>query len=213
MRKVLKEDFALTTEAVYLHPNTIEKRSVVLSKEKVKNREFLAVKNVLLQVGDRKNKNNRVYLWEELTKAVIAYINNKVNHEVSYGEFGHTDIDIVNLERVSHIIKNIKFDNSSKRIYGDIVILDFLPYGNMLKNYIERDFIVGISSRALGDIEEKKSDGDKYIEVKNIEIVCWDIVCTPSVHGAYLSDVMLEGENVTYKKSIFDGFSGFEIKK
>jgi len=191
IRKVLNEEFVLN-EAYYTHPNNIEKKQVKIEEEVINNVSYKVIRNVLLQVGNIKNKNNRIYDWEELVKAVNTYNEKKAKYNAGYGEFNHSDQEVVNLERVSHLIKNFNFDTASNRIYGDIYILNFTPTGALLLEYIKRGFLIGISSRALGDIEEKSDSGGEYVLVKNIDIIAWDIVATPSVHGAYLKDINLE---------------------
>lgn len=200
---IIEESVSLLFETKYIHKNNIDKKEVLIVSENIRGNEYTVIKNVLLQVGDIKNKNNRVYVWQELVKAVNEYINTRCIEEAGYGELGHTDMSHIDPSRVSHSVRNIIFDGINNRIYGDIVILDFLPFGKMLKDYVSRKLLLGISSRALGVVNEKKDKGE-YYEITDIDIVGWDIVCVPSVHGAYLQNVNIESKKIDRKQIIKD---------
>ena len=62
------------------------------------------------------------------------------------GELGHPDTPTINLERVSHKIVSLKEDGNT--FYGKAKILE-TPYGQIVKNFIDNDVSVGVSSRLL----------------------------------------------------------------
>ena len=66
--------------------------------------KFLAVKikGVFLQ-ADIKNRNGRVYPKEILQKEVSRYNREFVNKNRAFGELGHPDGPVVNLERVNRL--------------------------------------------------------------------------------------------------------------
>ena len=65
------------------------------------------LKGIFLQ-GDIKNRNGRVYPVEVLEKEVKRYNNEYVKTNRAMGELGHPDGPQLNLERVSHLIKELQ---------------------------------------------------------------------------------------------------------
>jgi len=102
-------------------------------------------------VGDTVNKNNRMYKMDTLRNAVNRYTEEFINTNRALGELGHPDTPSINLERVSHKIVSLKEDGNT--FYGKALILG-TPYGQIVENFINNDIQVGVSSRALGSLQQ-----------------------------------------------------------
>ena len=63
-------------------------------------------------VGDRKNKNGRIYESKVLEKEVKRYVEEFVNKNRAFGELGHPDTPTINLDRVSHLITALNQDGA-----------------------------------------------------------------------------------------------------
>ena len=100
-------------------------------------------------VYDRPNKNNRVYTKDTLGREVGRYNEEFVKTNRALGELGHPDTPSLNLERVSHKIVSLVEDGNTFR--GKALVLD-TPYGQIVKNFIDSDINLGVSSRALGSV-------------------------------------------------------------
>jgi len=104
-------------------------------------------------VGEQVNKNNRMYKMDTLRKEVNRYNEEYINTGRALGELGHPDTPTINLERVSHKIVGLTEDGNS--YYGRALILE-TPYGQIVKNFIDNDIQVGVSSRAMGSLVQTK---------------------------------------------------------
>ena len=70
------------------------------------------IEGVFLQ-SDLKNKNGRVYPKEIMQREVQRYVNENVKTKRAYGELGHPDGPTVNLDRVSHMITDLREDGNN----------------------------------------------------------------------------------------------------
>lgn len=144
-----------------------------------------------LQTAGEKNQNNRIYARPILERELKKY-SQLIKERRALGELDHPDSSVVNLQNVSHLILDAKWVGND--IIGTIEILN-TPSGNILKNLIEANVLLGISSRGLGSVNEIDDEGT--VEVgDDFELIAWDFVSNPSTHGAFMRPVSLhEGVN------------------
>jgi hypothetical protein len=135
----------------------------------------------ILQKADVLNQNGRIYPRDVLEPQVEAY-KKLVRERRAVGELDHADEAVVNLKNASHVITDIWMDNNGD-VKGKVEVLDKLPMGKILKNLIESNIKIGISSRALGSLSEEE-DGD--IVGDDLHFICWDMVSEPSTPGAWM---------------------------
>ena len=110
----------------------------------------------------------------------------------SLGELDHPESQVINLQNVSHLVTEYKWDGDN--IMGKIEILP-TPAGNILKELIKNGVTVGVSSRGMGSLEQR---GDIMEVQDDFELLCWDFVSTPSNPGSFMG-VLQEGKNeITY---------------
>ena len=148
------------------------------------NNGKLVVKGVL-QRANAKNQNGRVYPKEILMRESKKYNNNFVKQNRALGELDHPDSSVVNLQNVSHNVKEMHFEGDN--LLGTVEILT-TPSGNILKELFKNGIKLGISSRGLGSVEVvRESNGDQVSKVgDDFELIAFDFVSNPSTHGAFL---------------------------
>ena len=137
-------------------------------------------------VAEQGNKNRRMYKIDTLQREVDRYVKEYVNTKRALGELGHPDTPSINLERVSHLITELKQDGNV--FVGKAKILD-TPYGNIVKNFIESGVNLGVSSRGMGSLVP----GDNGLSVVQDDFrlaTAADIVADPSAPGAFVNGIM-----------------------
>jgi len=137
-------------------------------------------------VGEQVNKNNRMYKMDTLRKEVNRYNEEFIKTGRALGELGHPDTPSINLERVSHKIVGLTEDGNS--YYGRALILE-TPYGQIVKNFIDNDIQVGVSSRAMGSLVQTK-EGYSLVQDDLKLATAADIVADPSAPGAFVNGIM-----------------------
>ena len=147
------------------------------------NNGKLIVKGVL-QRAEAKNQNGRVYPREILVRESKKYDENFVKQNRALGELDHPDSSVVNLQNVSHNVKEMHFEGDN--LVGTVEILT-TPSGNILKELFKNGIKLGISSRGLGSVEVvRESNGDQVSKVgDDFELIAFDFVSNPSTHGAF----------------------------
>lgn len=137
-------------------------------------------------VGDTVNKNNRMYEMKTLRNEVGRYNEEYIKTNRALGELGHPDTPTINLERVSHKIVSLSEDGNC--FYGKALILD-TPYGQIVKNFIDNNVSLGVSSRALGSVQMTK-EGYNLVQDDFRLSTAADIVADPSAPGAFVQGIL-----------------------
>lgn len=121
-----------------------------------------------------KNRNGRVYPLQEISAAVDA-ANQRIEESSGImGELDHPQTLTVNLDRVSHVITEMRMDGNNA--YGKAKLLS-TPMGSIANELIKSGVSLGVSSRGAGTVTE--SGG-----VSGFQFVTVDIVAQPSAPGA-----------------------------
>ena len=141
--------------------------------------------NGVFMMSETKNRNGRIYSKPILFNEVSRYRNEYVDKNRAFGELGHPEGPTINLERVSHMIKELKEDGNN--IVGKAKIMD-TPYGNIVKNLINEGAKLGVSSRGMGSLEEK--GGANYVKDDFYLATAADIVADPSAPDAFVDGIM-----------------------
>lgn len=140
----------------------------------------------IIQTGDKPNRNNRIYPWEILRRDCERYIDSEVRSKRAIGELDHPeDRSVPELKHASHIIEDMWF--KGKDVWAKIKVLNaFTGPGDpayKLRSLILNGTNVGISSRALGSLEEQTMGGYDVVG-EDLEFSCWDIVSNASNYGS-----------------------------
>jgi hypothetical protein len=141
------------------------------------------IEGIFMQ-AEKKNRNGRFYPHKTLTDEVHRYNKEYVQKNRAMGELGHPEGPTVNLERVSHIINDLREENSN--IMGKAKILD-TPYGKIVKNLMDEGAKLGVSSRGMGTLKEK--GGVNEVQ-KDFMLSAVDIVADPSAPDAFVNGIM-----------------------
>ena len=142
------------------------------------------IKGIFLQ-SDIKNRNGRVYPKDILEREVSRYNREFINKNRACGELGHPDGPVVNLERVSHMVKKLYPDG--KNFIGEAKVMN-TPYGKIVKGLIDEGAQLGVSSRGMGTLENK--GGANYVKSDFYLATAADIVADPSAPDAFVEGIM-----------------------
>ena len=148
------------------------------------------IKGVFMQ-GEIKNRNGRVYPMQVLDEQVQKYKESYIDKNRAYGELGHPNGPTINLERVSHMITDLKKEGSN--YIGEAKIMD-TPYGKIVKNLMDEGASLGVSSRGMGSL---KQNGSSQVVQKDYHLAtAADIVADPSAPDAFVEGIMEGKEGV-----------------
>lgn len=134
-------------------------------------------------MAEQKNKNGRIYSINEMSTEVNRYINEMVNSNRSLGELNHPSSVEINPERACHMITEMKQDGNI--FTGKSKVLS-TPVGNIVRSLVLDGVKLGISSRALGKLDEQ---GD-HKNVSDFHLICCDIVHDPSAEMAFVDGIL-----------------------
>ena len=160
----------------------------------------------VMMESDTQNRNGRIYEGKILKKETQRYINEYVNKNRALGELNHPSGPTVNLDRVSHMVTNLK--ENGKQILGEAKIID-TPMGNIVKNLIDAGAKLGVSSRGMGSLE--KRGGVNYVK-EDFTLAAIDIVADPSAPNAFV-DGILEGKEWIWDNGILKEQQIFEYER
>ena len=171
------------------HTNEIEYLSEGKGKEQY-------IKGIFMQ-SDIKNQNGRVYPHAVLQKEVKNFNTKYVNEGRALGELGHPMGPVINLDRVSHVIKELKEDGTN--FIGKAKVMD-TPNGKIVKNFISEGVKLGVSSRGMGSLKANKKTGVNEVQ-KDFVLSTVDIVADPSAPDAFVNGIM-EGKEWVWENGV-----------
>ena len=157
--------------------------SFLIEKNEEGEKDFF-IEGVFMQ-GGIKNRNGRVYPVEALAKEVNRYNKEYIEKNRAYGELGHPNGPTINLERCSHMIKELTQDG--KNFMGKAKIMD-TPMGNIVKNLMTEGATLGVSSRGMGTLKAK--NGYQEVQSDFQLATAADIVADPSAPDAFVNGIM-----------------------
>ena len=144
------------------------------------------IEGVFMQ-GNIKNRNGRMYPMETLMKEVNRYNKEYVEQNRAYGELGHPQGPTINLERVSHMIKELYQDGNN--VMGRAKIMTETPMGKIVKNLMDEGAKLGVSSRGMGTLKPGR-DGTNMVQSDFQLATAADIVADPSAPEAFVEGIM-----------------------
>lgn len=171
-----------------------------------KNDDYV-LEGVFAQFGVE-NNNHRIYEEKEYLPH-MDYLKKKIEENRLLGELDHPEKFDISLNKVSHLIEDIKYDAKKRQVVGKIRLLD-TPSGQIAKNLVDSGVPISISSRAAGVVGENKK-----VQIKRI--FTYDLVADPGFENAqmkrineslgYSDDDMLaiydmDGTNLSFMESL-----------
>jgi hypothetical protein len=154
-------------------------------EEKLGRGKDYFIEGIFLQ-SNLKNKNGRVYSKPIMQNEVNRYTEQYIKKNRAYGELGHPDSPSINLDRVSHMIKELREDGDN--YIGKAKIMD-TPYGKIVKSLIDEGANLGVSSRGLGSLKTGR-DGVQLVQDDFMLATAADIVADPSAPDAFVRGIM-----------------------
>jgi hypothetical protein len=182
--------------------------------------EFYAV----LQKYNTPNRNGRFYP-EKILKREAENYKNLIKKGLSTSELNHPESSLIDLDRVSHIITDIWWDGNV--LMGKLKLLTSPGFhergivsskGDVAANLMRQGVTMGVSSRGVGSL---KKVGERNEVQDDFELICFDLVSSPSTPGAYLfsnpEDRQKYDENLEeekkYKNTSTDFSSSIDLMK
>lgn len=157
----------------------------------------------VLQKFDTPNKNGRIYP-ETILKRENEKYQNLIKKGGALSELNHPSSSLIDLDRVSHSVLETWWDG--KILMGKIKLFTSPGWkkmgivstkGDQAAMLIMNGATLGISSRGVGSLKNIK--GQNIVQ-DDFELVCFDLVSSPSTPGAYVfSD---PSERDQYQESI-----------
>ena len=169
--------------------------NVNLVTEEVNGEKQYHIDGIFMQ-AEQKNRNGRVYPNKVLMNEVKKYNNDYVKSKRAMGELGHPDGPQLNLERVSHLINELRIDGND--VYGKAKILD-TPYGKIVKNLSSEGVKIGVSSRGMGSLKQNNNGVNEVQD--DFSLAAVDIVADPSAPNAFVEGIM-EGKEWVWENGI-----------
>ena len=143
----------------------------------------------VLQKYDTPNKNGRIY-----PEMILKRENEKYQSIIKKGgalnELNHPSSSLIDLDRVSHSILETWWDG--RMLMGKIKLFTSPGWrkmgivstkGDQAAMLIMNGATLGISSRGVGSLKNVK--GENIVQ-EDYELVCFDLVSSPSTPGAYV---------------------------
>ena len=134
--------------------------------------------------AEQKNRNGRIYPKAILENAVSKYDKEQVRTQRAVGELNHPAGPIINLDKVSHRITELKWNGND--VMGKALILD-TPNGKIVKGLLDGGVKLGVSTRGMGTLEQK--NGVNMVG-KDFVLNTVDIVQDPSAPSAFVNGIM-----------------------
>ena len=136
------------------------------------------------------NKNERIYPESLLRKEAENYLK-LIKDKRAMGEADHPESSIVAVSRISHNVVDLWWEGNV--LMGNLEIIMSPGFvnqgiisceGDRVANYIRKGLKIGVSSRGVGSLEKENG---KNIVQDDYELICWDIVTSPSTPGSWIS--------------------------
>ena len=159
----------------------------------------------VLQKYDTPNKNGRIYP-EVILKREDQKYQQLIKKGGALNELNHPSSSLIDLDRVSHSILETWWEG--KMLMGKIKLFTSPGWrkmgivstkGDQAAMLIMNGATLGISSRGVGSLKNVK--GQNIVQ-EDFELVCFDLVSSPSTPGAYVFADIADREQ--YQESIVE---------
>jgi hypothetical protein len=155
-------------------------------EEEDDGKKSLYLEGIFLQ-SETKNRNNRIYPRSILEREVGRYKKSYIKENRAFGELGHPEGPTINLERVSHMITQLRRSGDSWT--GRAKIMRETPSGKIVEGLLNEGAQLGVSSRGMGSLQDQQ-DGTKLVADDFYLATAADIVADPSAPNAFVKGIM-----------------------
>jgi hypothetical protein len=163
---------------------TVEETKLIVEEKLGKGKQYF-IEGVFLQ-SQIKNRNGRMYPESTMDREVGRYLKESVQSNRAYGELGHPDTPSINLDRVSHLIVDLRKEGTNW--IGKAKILE-TPMGQIAKGLLDGGANLGVSSRAMGSLK-MSNEGINIVQDDFMLSTAADIVADPSAPDAFVRGIM-----------------------
>jgi hypothetical protein len=199
-------------DAGYINPN--EPRNVEIIKESYGQLEHSKpfVFYATLQKYGVPNRNGRVYP-ERLLKREADKYQDVIKRGMSISELNHPESSLIDLDRVSHLITDMWWEGNV--LMGKIKLLTSPGFhergivtskGDVAANLMRQGVTMGVSSRGVGSLVKK---GEQNEVQDDFELICFDLVSSPSTPGAYL--YLNKEDRGTYEEKLEENNNSVDV--
>ena len=164
-------------------PAPEEQFEYIEEQKNLKGQSRLIIKGPYMEC-EMVNKNQRIYTESDMAREVDRYNREMVETKRALGELNHPASAEVDLERACHMVTSLRKDG--KTIWGESVVLS-TPTGQIVRSLINDGVKVGMSSRALGQLEEQSNGINRVNEMRLIAVDC---VADPSCPRAFVNGIL-----------------------
>jgi len=184
-----KKGLLIEWDAGYISPNETRNHEILQESKSMldhsKPFEFYAV----LQKYGIPNRNGRIYT-EKVLKRESENYKKAIQKGTALSELNHPESSLIDLDRVSHLITDVWWEGNV--LMGKVKLLTSPGFhergiisckGDTAANYLRQGVTLGISSRGVGSLVKK---GEQNEVQDDFELICFDLVSSPSTPGAYL---------------------------
>lgn len=154
----------------------------ILEKNVTSNSTSLFIKGPYM-MADGVNRNNRLYPLHEMQREIARYKEEMISQGRSLGELNHASNADIDLGRACHLVTEMWQEGNV--FYGKSKVLS-TDCGKIVQCLVQDGVKVGMSSRALGQLEE--SQGRNI--VKDLRLVSIDCVADPSFPKAFVNGIL-----------------------
>jgi hypothetical protein len=165
--------------------------------EKKENGDKNFVIEGIFAQAEGKNRNGRIYPKTVMENAVNRYVDSQVKTGRAVGELNHPDGPTVNLDKVSHLITDLRMEGNN--VMGKARILN-TPMGKIVQGLLEGGVQLGVSTRGMGSLEQR--NGVTYVK-DDFMLNTVDIVQDPSAPQAFVNGIM-EGVEWVWNNGIIE---------
>jgi hypothetical protein len=157
----------------------------LIVEEKLGKGKTYFIEGVFLQ-SNIVNRNKRMYQEGIMDREVGRYLKESVQSNRAYGELGHPDTPSINLDRVSHLIVDLRKEGTNW--IGKAKILE-TPMGQIARGLLDGGANLGVSSRAMGSLK-MNNEGINIVQDDFMLSTAADIVADPSAPDAFVRGIM-----------------------
>ena len=216
-----KKSILIEYDAGYISPK--DNREFISEMNKLAKGEKIIEEPLLvyavMQKYDVENKNGRIYPEPILRREAENYVK-IIKENRAFGEADHPESSIVAISRISHNVTDLWWEGNV--LMGKLEIIMSPGFvnkgiisceGDRIANYLRKGYKIGVSSRGVGSLSKENG---KNIVQDDFEIICWDIVTSPSTPGSWIYDdkpsteqQMSESEEKKDKDLLIDSIDNF----
>jgi hypothetical protein len=176
-------------DAGYINPNDTRNTEVIKESYGQLEHSKPFVFYATLQKHGVPNRNGRIYP-ENILKREAEKYQEIIKRGMSISELNHPESSLIDLDRVSHLITDMWWEGNV--LMGKIKLLTTPGFhergivsskGDVAANMMRQGVTMGVSSRGVGSLVKK---GEQNEVQDDFELICFDLVSSPSTPGAYL---------------------------